>query len=306
MTKTGIIYCPTHRPFTSPSKRWKKISALLEKYNIEYDMVQSEERQSVERLVMMLLNNGYKRIIIAGGDSALNDAVNCLMKAEKRIRDSVKLGIITNGLLNDFASFWGYTYDDTEKNIKSISEGNIRRIDVGCVRYIDKNSNSQQKYFLNCVNIGLLARIQKLRQDTRKILWSRTISFAISMILMLLQKTDYKVRYTVDNQSEEHRVMNVCIGNAHGYGMTPNATPYSGLLDMTVVSSSLWTHFFEALYLYMRGELLNHKRVRPYRVTDVKIASKVKTPVCIDGHPLISLAGEYSVSIEKEEINFIV
>ena len=39
---------------------------MLDKYNVEYDMVQSEERQSVERLVMMMLNNGYKTIVIAG------------------------------------------------------------------------------------------------------------------------------------------------------------------------------------------------------------------------------------------------
>lgn len=306
MDKAAIIYCPTHRPFTSPLKRWRKIAAVLDKYNVEYDMVQSEERQSVERLVMMMLNNGYKTIVIAGGDSALNDAVNCLMRVEKNVRDSVVLGVIPNGIMNDFALFWGYSYDDLETSIKSIAQRRIRRIDVGCVRYTDKNAESKQQYFLNCVNIGLLARIQKLRQDTRRVLWSRTISFAISLILMLLHKTDYKVSYVVDRQKEEHRVMNVCISKAHGYGMTPNATPYSGLLDMTVVRSSVWTQFFEAIELYLRGKLLNHKRVRPYRATEISMKPISKIPVCVDGHPLASVVGSFTVSVDKEEIQFVV
>ena len=83
MNKLCIIYCPNHRPFTSVRKRWEKIEALLEKHHVEYDMVQSEDQQSVERLVTMMISNGYEDIIIAGGDSALNDTVNCLMAVEK-------------------------------------------------------------------------------------------------------------------------------------------------------------------------------------------------------------------------------
>ncbi|MBO7646335.1 MAG: lipid kinase, partial [Prevotella sp.] len=90
----ALIYCPNHRPFTSVKKRWEKIAVLLEKYGIEYDMVQSEDQQAIERLVTMMINNGYKDIIIVGGDSALNDTVNCLMSVEKSVRDSISISVI--------------------------------------------------------------------------------------------------------------------------------------------------------------------------------------------------------------------
>ena len=78
--KTGFIYCPYHSPYENAAKRREKIETMLRKYEIEYDLVQSEQQQSVSRLVSMMINNGYENIIIIGGDRALNDAVNCLMK----------------------------------------------------------------------------------------------------------------------------------------------------------------------------------------------------------------------------------
>ena len=88
-TRWGVLYCPK-TGLSSKQKRWEKIDAVLKQRGICFDMVQSETADSVERLMTMLINNGYKTIIIVGGDSALNDAVNCLMKVEKSLarRDS--------------------------------------------------------------------------------------------------------------------------------------------------------------------------------------------------------------------------
>ena len=152
--KIGIIYCPTHRPFSSSGKRWELIAASLDKYGVEYDMMQSEERQSVERLVMMLINNNYKTIVIAGGDAALNDAANCIMRQEKQVRENIVLGVIPNGTMNDFAAFWGLTYKDIEKSVRSIKQHRIRSIDVGCVRYKNREGEKCSRYFLNCVLNG--------------------------------------------------------------------------------------------------------------------------------------------------------
>jgi diacylglycerol kinase family enzyme len=92
-TKWGIIYCPK-AGITNKRKRWEKIQKVLDERGVAYDFVQSETADSVERLMKMMINNGYKTIIIVGGDSALNDAVNCLMMEEKEVRESIALGVI--------------------------------------------------------------------------------------------------------------------------------------------------------------------------------------------------------------------
>lgn len=59
--------------------------------------------------------------------------------------------------------------------------------------------------------------------------------------------------------------MTVCIGNSTGYGQTPNAVPYNGLLDVSVVYHPEMTQLFEGFYLFVRGKFLNHRSVHPYR-----------------------------------------
>ena len=102
----GILYCPKRGMFRS-GLSWNRVEKCLKENGIEFDFIQSENTGSVDRLIKMLINNGYKTIVIIGGDSALNDAVNSLMQVDKATRDSVALGVIPNGLMNDFAHFWG-------------------------------------------------------------------------------------------------------------------------------------------------------------------------------------------------------
>lgn len=306
MKNIGIIYCPNHKTFCSPEKRWAKISATFDAYKLEYDMIQSEKVDSVERLVTMLLGNGYETIVIVGGDSALNDAVNCIMRTEKHIRENVTLGVIPNGVMNDFASFWGFSYNDIDKAVASIAQHRIRKVDVGCIRYTNNKAEAKTRYFLNCVNIGLLAGIQKLRQQTRRRLWSRKLAFVTSAALMVFIKKIFKITYTINFIKEEHRISTMCIGSAYGYGQTPNAVPYNGLLDITMVRHSPMSEILGGLYLFARGKILNHKRIVPYRSHDIELHITKGTPVTVDGHPMETPCGPFIINVQQEEINFII
>ena len=115
-TKWGILYCPK-TGISNMRKRWEKIQKVLDERGVDYDFVQSETADSVERLMKMMISNGYKTIIIVGGDSALNDAANCLMMEEKEVRESIALGVIPNGVMNDFARFWEFDEDNIAQTV---------------------------------------------------------------------------------------------------------------------------------------------------------------------------------------------
>lgn len=308
--KTGVIYCPKVVGLKSSVKRWRKIADALQAHGVEYDLVQSESAQSVERLVKMLIHNGYDTIIIAGGDSALNDTVNCLMREERSVRERVAIGVIPNGMMNDFASFWGFTEKGVDAAVASIKAHRTRKIDVGCLHVVDKEGEHNNHYFLNCVNIGLVAGIQRLRQQTRKVLWSRKASFLISLFLMVFQRMEYRIKYTINYETEEHRVMSLCIGNALGYGQTPNAVPYNGMLDVTVMRSALLTQVFTGIALFLSGRFLNHKQLLPYRCHDLEVVLPLKkdTPVSVDGR-MVNVSKHHTtlnVDVYEEAINFII
>ena len=304
-SRWGILYCP-RRDIFFPGRRWEKIEKVLKERGISYDKVQSENTDSVERLCNMLINNGYKTIIIVGGDSALNDAVNCLMQAPEETRKQVALGVIPNGVMNDFARYWGFDEDNVEETIGWLQKHRERKIDLGRIRYVNKKGEHCHRYFMNCINIGLVAAIMNLRRQTRRIFGSRTLSFITSFLLMIFQRLEYKMHIKINSDTIKRRVMTVCIGSARGYGQTPNAVPYNGMLDVSVVYHPEVTQLIEGFYLLFTGKFLNHRSVHPYRTQEVHVYEAAHAMIGVDGRLMNTPVGEFTIGIEQEVINFLI
>ena len=304
-SRWGVLYCPK-TGISNKRKRWEKIEAVLNGRGVEFDMVQSESADSVERLTTMLINTGYKTIVIVGGDSALNDAANCLMKVEKQVRDTISLGVIPNGLMNDFARFWGYDENNIEQTVDWLKKGRTRLIDLGCVRYTNKKEERCHRYFLNCLNIGLTADIMNLRRQTRRLFGSRTLSFVTSLFVMLFHRMEYKMRLRINNDTIDRKVMTVCIGSGPGYGQTPNAVPYNGMLDVSVVYHPEVVQLIEGLWLLIAGRFLNHRSVHPFRTREVFVDKANKALVGVDGRLMKKPVGAFRVNVEQEVVNFLI
>jgi len=298
----GILYCPKGRS----SKQREKLQLVLEERHVLYDFVQSESTDSVERLVTMLIHNGYKTIVIVGGDSALNDAVNCLMREKKAVREQIALGVIPNGMLNDFARFWGFHEDSHGQIVDWLLKRRTRSVDLGCISYATKDGERQKRYFLNCINIGTMADIMNLRRQTRRILWSRTLSFITSVVIKIFHRKDYKMRLKVNAEVIDRRIMTMCIGNARGYGQTPSAVPYNGMLDVTVVYDPQVMQLFSGLWLLISGRFLNHRSVHPYRTRLIEVEDARKALVGVDGRLIPTPSGPYNITVEQEVVNFII
>lgn len=303
--KWAILYCPKKGMY-SRGVRWSRVERSLMDNGIDFDYVQSENANSVERLITMFIENGYQTIVVVGGDSALNDAVNCLMRADKETREGIALGVIPNGLMNDFAHFWGMKDGDVDSIVKWLKKRRVRKIDLGLIRYINKEGNNCRRYFLNCVNVGLIATIMNLRMQTRRLFGSRTLSFLFSFVLLAFQRLEYKMRLKINEEVLNRKIMTICVGNALGYGQTPNAVPYNGLLDVSVVYHPKMMKLFEGIYLFLRGKFLNHRSVHPYRTRMVEFMDANHALVGIDGRPMNTPVGEFKISVEQEVINFLI
>jgi diacylglycerol kinase family enzyme len=305
MSRWGILYCPKTGT-TNKRKRWERLKSVLDAKRVQYDMVQSENSDSVARLVTMLINNGYKTLIIVGGDSALNDAVNCLMAEERDVRDEIVLGVVPNGVMNDFARFWEFDEDNDEQTVEWLLKRRVRKIDLGCIRYTNQKQEKCHRYFLNCVNIGMTADIMNLRRQTRRLFGSRTLSFLSSLFVMLFHRMDYKMRLRINSDVVDRKVMTVCVGNGPGYGQTPSAVPYNGQLDVSVVYNPQVVQLMEGLWLLVTGRFLNHRSVHPFRTSEVVVEEARKALVGIDGRLMKTPVGAYRLQVEQEVINFLI
>lgn len=298
----GILYCPKGHS----SKHRERLQRVLDERGVDYDFVQSESADSVERLVNMLIHNGYQTIIIVGGDSALNDAVNCLMQQEKQVRDQIALGVIPHGMLNDYARYWNFKESNIEQTVDWLIKHRVRTVDLGCIRYTNKQGEACHRYFLNCVNIGLIADIMNLRRQTHSLLGSRTLSFIVSFFLMIFHRMDYKMHVCINSDTINRKVMTMCIGSGRGYGQTPSAVPYNGMLDVSVVYHPELLQLFAGLWLLLTGRFLNHHSVHPYRTREIIIKEAHHALVGIDGRLIETPVGPYRISVEQEVINFLI
>ena len=304
--KWGIVYCPK-AGITNKRKRWEKIQRILDDRQVNYDFVQSETSDSVERLMKMMISNGYKTIIIVGGDSALNDAVNCLMMEEKEVRESIALGVIPNGVMNDFARYWDFKESEIQQTVDWLVKHRVRKVDLGCVRYKDNQGNDAKRYFLNCVNIGLIADMMNQRSQARSLLGSRTLAFFASIIMMAFHRLDYKMDIRINSEVIRRNVMTVCVGSGPGYGQTPNAVPYNGLVDVSVVyQPQKLMQLFAGLWLLVTGRFLNHRSVHPYRTREVVLNETSKARVGIDGRLFGKLDSPFRIHVDEEVINFLI
>ena len=280
----GIIYNPKAGS-RKTQKKWNKIHDYMESRGVMFDYLQSEGYGSVERLARMLANNGYRTIVVVGGDGAINDAVNGILTSSAENKDEIALGIIPNGIGNDFSSYWGLDDDDYKAAIDCIIERRVRKIDVGRVGYTDKDVCST-RYFINAMYIGLGARFVWISNGTRRFWGRQWISYLSSMFLLLFERMLHRMHLKVNGEHIRDNIMTVCIGNARGYGLTPSAVPYNGWLDVSVIYRPELLQLIKGLWLLVHGRILNLKVVKPYRTRKIKILRAQNAAISLDGRQL--------------------
>lgn len=319
----GLIHCPNE----GGKKRWKKILRYMQESGICFDFVQSEGPGSVERLAAMMTRKGYKTIVVVGGDAALNHALTGIFNTVPPNGKLPRLGVIPNGYGNDFARYWGMDVKNYRQTIDNLRKQRVRRVDVGVLSSPDntspttaevKKQTSRQTdttllpaepstlgYFLNCINIGTVASIIDIHRKTKHFLGLRTLSYFFGTFLMLFRRMNFKYDFTTSGEHIIRKGMTLCIGSAHGYGQTPSAVPYNGLLDMSLVSRPQITQLFHGLWLLYTGRFLGHKGIEVWRTRKVRFHHIGTAHVSLDGRIISHPGDTFEVTILPEAIEFL-
>lgn len=303
----GVIYCPIE----GGRRNWPKIRQYLDKKGVKYDFVQSEGPGSVERLSAMFTRSGYRTIVVVGSDSALNHALNGVMKTPSPHDELPTIGIIPNGLVNDFARYWEFDSKDYKANIDRLVLNKTRRIDVGVAVGVlsgeeADNTTEPTQYFLNCLNIGAVASIVNIKRETQRFFVLSLLSYVISAFILLFKRMSFNIDFTTAGEHVSRRAMTICVGSAHGYGQTPSAVPYNGQLDISLVTAPQLTQLFHGLWLLFTHRFLSHKGISVWRTKEIEFHSLGHAPVSLDGRMMPRKVQNIKVTILPEAINFLI
>lgn len=278
--KWGVIYNPKAGT-RKVKKRWDEIKEYMDSLEINYDYFHSEGFGSVERLAGTLANNGYKTIVIVGGDGALNDAINGIMHSKNPDKHNIAIGIIPNGIGNDFARYWGLSMNFKEA-VDCIKNHRIIKVDVGICSFFKDNTHIN-RYFLNATNIGLGAKVVSITNKTERFWGIKLISWIAALFQIFFERKKYRMHLKINGEHIRGRIMSVCIGNSTGWGQTPSAVPYNGWLDVSIIYRPEMIQLLDGLWMLIQGRILNHKLVKSFRTKHVKVLRAKNASTELDG-----------------------
>ena len=112
---------------------------------------------------------GYKKLLVVGGDGTLNEVVNGLYTDEKLMNSAV-IAMIPYGTGNDWCRMHGKALDVNTSN-QNIKNENVGVQDIGVLEYIE-NGQNWKRYFINSAGTGYESvigrRTNALKEQNKK------------------------------------------------------------------------------------------------------------------------------------------
>ena len=138
------------------SRRVSRIVELLEGSGITVILYLSRSVGDLERQVREQVQAGARRVLVAGGDGSIHEAVNGLLCADS----PAALGVIPSGTGNDFAKACSIPLDWEQATQllanRLMANSPARQIDIG---------RMNNRYFANGAGIGFDAKVTRIARS---------------------------------------------------------------------------------------------------------------------------------------------
>lgn len=270
-------------------KHWPQISSLLLDAGIQVDPRFTLHKFHATEIVVAAIIEGYRKIIIVGGDGTIHETINGLFIQQSVPSTEVTLSVIAVGTGNDWIRMFGIPRNYTEA-IRAISEEHTFLQDVGRVTYFESQV-SQTRYLANVGGIAydaaVCADFNRLKERGYRGNWLYVRSAIKKAITYRCKKTTIKA----DGKqvfSGKLFTATIGIGKYTGGGMsqTPYAIPDDGLFDLTIIPKMNRARLFIRFGTLYNDNIYNISRVELYRAGQLDIHSDPPTRIELDGEIL--------------------
>ena len=284
-----------------------EISKLLREEGIPYEPVFTEHKYHASELTVSAIKEGYRQIIVVGGDGTLHEVVNGLFIQQEVDPKQVKLAVIAVGTGNDWVRSMGVPQRHREA-IRAIAQGCTFLQDVGVVSYEEAHYR-QSRYMANVAGAGfdamVVKRVNRLRQKRRMHRWSYT--WCVIRSFFGYKSTGVKI-WIDDELVYNNLLFSIAIGickfNGGGIQQLPKAVANDGLLDISLIRPIHFWHVLFRFHYLFNGDIYSIRHILHKRGQKVRIESSPEISVEVDGELLGGSPLEFSLL--PRAINIIV
>ena len=265
---------------------WPRIAKALREKGINFSEVKTEHYNHAEELAIEAIRDGYRKLMAVGGDGAIHEILNGVMKQQDVPTSEITLGIIPVGSGND----WSRLYDipkHYEDAATVIANNHVVKQDVVCVDSVN-NDEQYRRYMINIGGLGIDAHVCYLFElDKLKGKSGDARYFKSLMKGFIGYRCPHFKVYTDGHLFFEGPALSVAIGNGKycggGLRQTPDAEADDGLIDLTVVKRVSKLKFLLNVRRLLDGSIKKMKPVKTARAEQIHILSSPSSFMEVDG-----------------------
>src|SRR5207248_8174469 len=229
------------------------------------------------------VEEGFEKIVAAGGDGTINEVVNGLAGA------SVALGLLPIGTMNVFATELGLPIHDLEFCWRIIEGNSTRSVDL---------PKANQKFFVQLAGVGLDAQVVKETSSQLKRNFG-PLSYLISAAQIAARQPPRRSLQSDDASIDEGSF--VLVGNGRLYGgpfpFFKHAALDDGLLDVIVFKRLGYLEIIKYLQDVVFSSEIRVPEVEYFQTRRIRVESDQTVPVELDGE----LVGNCPVEFTLQE-----
>ena len=283
------------------------ITKLLRENNIPHELVFSQHKYHVTELTVQAVNEGFRRIMVIGGDGTLHEVVNGLFIQRQCEPKDILLSVIAVGTGNDWVRTFGIPRNYSAA-IRAIKDGHTFLQDVGKVTYTESKVE-HTRYMANVAGMGFDAYVIEIfnhqKMKGRKGKWL----YIYSLLRGYLSAKPAGATIEVDGKVIYNKLLfslavGICRYNGGGIQQLPRAVANDGLLDLTIIRPVHWWHVIFRANRLFNGRIYSIGHVQHAQGKNIKIVSAPHIPLETDGE----LQGEtpVTISIVPQAIKVVV
>ncbi len=280
--KTAVIVNPVAGRGKSFEK-WKETKQRLIDYQITFEEFMTSARGMASNLARDIQNEGYSRILVAGGDGTLHEVINGL-----NLPGNIELGVLPTGTGNDFARELGVIYD-RDLALKMMTSGRVRIIDLGEV--------NQQK-FINIAGVGFDAQVAHEVNSGFKFV-TGTVAYLLALLKVLITYKSLPVDIFIDDTIQTEEVLFLSIANAPyiggGMKIVPRAKIDDGYFHICLAKKVSRMDILRTLPKIYKGTHVDHPKVETLVAKEVRLNSAFPLALHADGEIIGTLPAYFRI-----------
>jgi diacylglycerol kinase (ATP) len=266
------------------------IHSVLSRYTsrVMGDIRPAEGPEQTQQLARDAIDQGFHRLVVAGGDGTINAVVNAIAPRFQEI----ELALLPFGTGNDLARSLDIPLDDMDEAVRLAFRGEAVPIDLGHVE------GGRETYFINAASGGVGGTVASDIASAEKIRWG-AFAYWRTAITKLAQLSEYQVQVQIDEELVELSLYGLVVANGRfvggGFEIAPRAKLNDGLLDVTTIPVLPPTELLTAGLNFGLQRFEQAPAIKFYRARRVTISSQPAIPFSVDGEPMRTYNAAFEV-----------